>query len=354
VYYRLGLMIKRRIAAVYCFLMLKTVIFILLAVLILVVAGGAAFLYFRQPAQVPASAIKVAMTPERIARGKYIFQNLSDCDGCHSQRDFSRVGGPVVPSGRGRGNDLSAFVQGLPGHVVAPNLTPDPETGLGNWTDGEKIRAIRDGVDNTGRALFPMMPYPDFKKMSDEDVQSVVAYMDSLPPVRNPLPVTKLDFPVSLFIKFAPAPAGSLPPPDRSNQLKYGEYLVTVAGCGDCHTPLEKGQPVPGKTMAGGRQFVTTFGTVVSANITPDMETGIGKWSDEFFQKKIYEYRDYALNGPPPLPGPHAFTLMPYLGMSQLSSEDLSAIYAWLRTVKPVHNYIDIHPDAPKPITASR
>jgi mono/diheme cytochrome c family protein len=329
--------------------MWKKVLLWILALLLLIVGGGAAFLYFRKPAQVEALAIKVSMTPERIARGKYIFENLSDCDGCHSQRDFTRVGGPVVVSGRGSGNELSAFLKGLPGTVVAPNLTPDPETGLGKWTDGEKIRAIRDGVDNTGRALFPMMPYPSYRAMSDEDVQAVVAYLNSLPPVRNPLPVTRLDFPVGLFIKFAPAPAGSVAPTDRVDQTKYGEYLATIGGCGACHTPLEKGQPVAAMALAGGQVFKTSAGTVLSANITPDLETGIGKWADEFFQKKFYDYREYAASGPPPLPGPQAFTLMPWLAMSQLQSDDLSAIYTWLRTVKPVHNYVETHPGAPKP-----
>ena len=334
--------------------MLKKIILILFAILIVAIAGGAAFLFLHQPAQVPAASIKVPMTPERIARGKYLFENLSDCDGCHSQRDFTKVAGPVVPSGRGRGNELSAVVKGLPGTIVAPNITPDPETGIGKWTDGEKIRAIREGVDNTGRALFPMMPYPNFRNMSDEDVQSIVAYMNSLPPVRNPLPVTKLDFPVSLFIKFAPQPAGSVPPSNPGDQMKYGSYLVAIGGCSDCHTPLEKGQPVAGKAFAGGRVFETPMGTVVSANITPDLETGIGKWTEDFFRKKFNDYREYAVSGPPPLPGPQAFTLMPWLAMSQLAPGDLGAIYAWLRTVKPVHNYVEMHPGAPKPATAAQ
>lgn len=324
--------------------MWKRIVLILLLVIVLVAGGALGFLYLHQPAQVAASSVKVPMTPERLARGKFIFENLADCGGCHSQRDFTRVAGPEVPSGQGHGNVLSSLLPELPGTVVAPNLTSDAETGLGKWTDGEKIRAIRDGVDNTGRALFPMMPYPDYRRMSDEDVQSVVAYMNSLPPIRNPLPPTKLNFPVGLFIKFVPQPAGSVPPPDRGDKVKYGEYLVSLGGCGDCHTPIERGQPVVAKTLAGGRVFATTSGKVVSGNITPDLETGIGKWSEEYFEKKIYDYRDYAVNGPPPLAGPQAFTLMPWLGLSQLPPEDLGAIYAFLRTVKPVHNPVETHP----------
>jgi mono/diheme cytochrome c family protein len=329
--------------------MLKKILLTILLVLVLLIGGGFAFLSLRSPAQVPASSIKVAMTPERIARGKYIFENVSDCDGCHSQRDFTRVGAPVVVSGRGRGSVLSDLVKGLPGTIVAPNITPDPETGIGKWTDGEKIRAIRDGIDNTGRALFPMMPYPSLRKMSDDDVQSLVAYLNSLPPVKNPLPVTKLNFPVGLFIKFAPQPAGSVPPPDHADKVKYGEYLGSLGGCADCHTPLSNGQPVAAKTLAGGRVFDTTYGKVLSANITPDTDTGIGKWSEDFFRKKFYDYKDYAVSGPPPLSGPQAFTLMPWLALSQLPPDDLNAIYAWLRTVKPVKNYVEMHPGVANP-----
>jgi mono/diheme cytochrome c family protein len=307
--------------------------------------GGAAWLLLRRPAQAPAADIRVPMTPERIARGAYIFTNLADCGGCHSERDFSRVAGPETPSGRGSGNVLSNMLLGLPGTVVAPNITPDPETGIGRWTDGEKIRAIREGVDRNGRALFPLMPYIVYRQMSDDDVEAVVAFLDSLPPVRRRLPATQLNFPVNIFIKFAPAPAGAVPAPNRAETVRYGEYLVAVGGCGDCHTPMEKGQPVPGMEFAGGQSFPSTLGTVVTANITPDPDTGIGKWSEEFFVKKFTDYRGYADNGPPPSPGPRAFTVMPWLGMSHLTDADLKAIYAYLHSLKPVRHYVETHPD---------
>ena len=328
--------------------MWKKIVLILLLVIIAVPAAGLGYLYFRKPAQAPASAIKVAMTPERIARGKVIFQNVSDCDGCHSERDFTRVGGPVVETGRGRGTILSSLMTSLPGTVVAANITPDPETGLGNWSDGEKIRAIREGVDRDGRALFPMMPYTDYRNMSDEDVESLVAYMNSLAPIKNPLPPTKVAFPVNLFIKSAPQPTGNVPVPDKSDKSKYGQYLATIGGCGDCHTPMLRGQAIAGKEFAGGQVFATSLGTVVSANITPDTETGIGKWSEEYFLKKFYDYKDYAAGGAPKAAGPEAFTLMPWLALSQLPPDDLGAIYTFLRTKTAVHNPVETHPGAPK------
>jgi hypothetical protein len=236
--------------------------------------------------------------------------------------------------------------------LVAPNITPDRETGIGNWTDGEKIRAIREGVDRDGRALIPAMPYPHFRNMSDEDVESVVAYLDSLSPVKNPLPPTHLAFPISLLIKGVPQPAGSVPPPDRADKLKYGQYLVTLADCVGCHTPRQKfGQPIPGMEFAGGGVAATSLGTVVSANITPDLETGIGKWSEEYFLKKFYDYKEYAAGGAPKT---EAFTVMPWLAFSQLPPEDLGAIYAFLRTFKPVHHPVETHPDAPKMSAAAR
>jgi len=324
--------------------LLRVLVALLLAAVVLA-GAGVTYLYVRKPAQSPPAAIKVAMTPERIARGAYIFTSIADCDGCHSQRDFSLVGAPVVASGRGRGMVLSDWNIGLPGVVVAPNLTPDIETGIGGWTDGEKIRAIRDGVDREGTALFPMMPYQGFRNMSDEDVESVVAFLDSLPPAKNPLPKTKLDLVPALMIKSVPRPAGRVPQPDRGSRKQYGQYLVALGGCQDCHTPSDAhGQPVPGREFAGGQRFETTLGTVVSANITPDLETGIGKWSEQFFEKKFYDYKSYVDNGCPKSPGPEAFTLMPWLGFSQKTPDDLGAIYTYLRSLPPVPSAVETHP----------
>jgi mono/diheme cytochrome c family protein len=328
----------------------KSLLIFACLVLFVVTLGGAgvAYLYLRKPAQAPPSAIKVAVTVGHIARGRYIFDSVADCGGCHSQRDFSLVGGPAVDAGRGAGSVLSDFMKGLPGTVVAPNITPDPDTGIGAWSDGEKIRAIRDGIDRDGNPLFPMMPYEGFRHMSDEDVEAVVAYLNSLPPVKHAMPKTALAFPVSLFIRSVPKPAGSVPPPDRANRVKFGEYLVSLGGCRDCHTPTDKGQPLSGKDFAGGQIFDTRVGKVVSANITPDLDTGIGKWSEEFFLKKFYDYKEYVDQGCPKLSGPEAFTLMPWLGFSQKSPEDLGAIYTYLQSLPPVHNSVETHPGFPK------
>lgn len=323
--------------------MVKKTLLALLALVVVIAAGGFAYLYWRRPAQVVPLEMRVSMAPDRIARGKYLFETIDDCGDCHTPRDFTRVAGPEIAGKRGQGTVLSDFMIGLPGTVVAPNLTPDPDTGIGLWSDGEKIRAIRDGVDKNNRALFPLMPYGSFRSMSDNDVQSLVAYLDSLPPIKNPLPQTQIKFPVNLMIKSAPKPAGSVPDPDRNDKLKYGKYLVDIGGCADCHTPASHGQPIAAKAFSGGQVFETKAGKVTSSNITPELDTGIGKWSEPYFLKKFNDYKDYALNGPPPSPGPKAFTLMPWLHFSLLQQEDLSAIYAYLRTVPAIKNYVEPH-----------
>ncbi len=268
----------------------------------LAMSGAVAYLYARRPAMAPPANIQVAATPERLARGKYLF-NLADCDGCHSQRDFSRFDGPVV-AGRRRVGSVFPAEMGLPGLVAPPNITPDPETGIGAWTDGEKIRAIREGIDRDGHALFPMIPYKRFRNLSDEDIYSLVAYLDSLPPVNHRVPKTSLKFL-------------------------------------DCHTGR----------FAGGEVFRVAPGVqVVCANISPDPETGIGRWSEQDFLDRLYQYREYAEHGSPKV-GPESFTLMPWLNFTQLPPDDLKTIYTYMHSRKPVYKSIDTHPGyGPAPV----
>src|SRR5947209_6415367 len=161
---------------------------------------------------------------------------------------------------------------GLP-WLVAPNITPDGETGAGAWTDDMLARAIREGIGHDGRALFPVMPYTSYRSMSDEDLASVVVYLRSVEPVRNPLPESEIPFPVSKLINSAPEPlTETVAEPDRSNPVKYGEYVVRVGDCAGCHTPRdERNQPMAGYDYAGGNLFEDgRGGTVTPANITPD------------------------------------------------------------------------------------
>ena len=136
------------------------------AVLVLVLAAGITFTIgwrpFIGPRARALTARKFGSTPARLARGEYLVRDVTDCMACHAEHDWTAHDAPVLPNTLGAGQDMN-ILKGLPGKVYAPNITPDPETGVGNWSDDQLARAIREGVSHDGRALFPFMPYPDFR-----------------------------------------------------------------------------------------------------------------------------------------------------------------------------------------------
>jgi len=156
---------------------LKTMILVVLGAPIALAAAGLIVLAVRPPAMNPPSDLKVELTPERVARGEYLVKHVFECVGCHSDHLYERWGMPVKPGTLLQGGFRFTKEQAVPGEVTAQNLTADVETGLGSWTDGEIVRAIREGINRDGRAMFPMMPYPDYLGMSDDDVHAVVAYL---------------------------------------------------------------------------------------------------------------------------------------------------------------------------------
>jgi hypothetical protein len=318
---------------------MKTVVKIL-GILILLFAAGFAYFYFRSPDMASPANIVVDKSPERVARGKYIFTRISYCDDCHSEQDFSRLARPVIESTRGYGKLMAD--KDMPGEIYAANITPDVETGIGSWTDGEKIRAIREGVDKNGRALFPVMPYQFYRNMSDDDVQALVAYMDTMPAVKHKLPPTRVNFPDSMWMKGDPRPVnGPVKAPDRGNLVQYGAYLQTISHCEVCHTPYPDLKPDRQHRLAGGRRFITPAGTVYSANITPDKATGIGDWDFARFKQRLTTFREYENAEGPPKIGPDRFTMMPYEAYAHMEDSDMLAIYSYLRTVVPVHQKVD-------------
>src|SRR5215470_17323185 len=212
-----------------------------IAVLALVVLAGAglAFLVKKRPAQRPAPSVTVARTPERVARGEYLAKHVVMCAECHSPHLKDRYAFPAILSRPLQGDTFFTRDDGFPGVLAAPNLTPDAEAGIGAWTDGELLRAMREGVDKNGQTMFPMMPYPFYRSLSDEDAEAVIAYLRSVPPSKNETPRRELPFLLSLLIKSAPQPLdGPVPPPRREDPVAYGKYLATVAGCLSCHTPV--------------------------------------------------------------------------------------------------------------------
>lgn len=314
---------------------------VLMAIPILLVCA-AIYLLVRRPSSAPPSKVVAAMVPATIERGKYLFTTLLDCDGCHSERDFTRLGGPVVAGARGKGGLLP--LEGLPGTVFAPNITPDKETGIGGWTDGEKIRAIREGISKDGHMLFPLMPYPGYKYLSDADVISLVAFMNTLPPIRNYVQRSSISFLVSIMVKGVPQPVTrTIPPVDKDGGEIYGEYLVSIAGCEECHTPQKRGQADASMRYAGGKVFALPAGTVLSSNITPDKDTGIGKWDFVRFRDRMQAMRQYKDKEYPKI-GPERFTLMPWIAYSDLTDHDLEAIFLYIKSRRAITNFVVPHP----------
>jgi mono/diheme cytochrome c family protein len=286
---------------------------------------------FLGPKARPLTGRTFERTPQRLERGRYIATALSGCIFCHSPHDWNAPGIPLKPGKEGSG-EVEPYA-GLPGRIVAPNLTPDPETGADRWTDDQFARAIREGVGHDGRALFPLMPYTHYHQMSDEDLASVIVYLRSLPPVRNALPPTEIMFPVKYLIRSVPEPVTSPIPdlPATTPQVDRGAYLVSMAGCSDCHTPQEKGQAIPGMAFAGGFPFVGPWGNVSTANITPD-PSGIPYYDEALFVRVM---RTGAVQARPLNP------IMPVAVYRNLTDDDLKAMFAYLRTLKPVRHRVD-------------
>lgn len=268
-------------------------------------------------------------TPARLTRGEYLARGVLGCLDCHSEHNWSAPGGPLVPGREGAGIVFPA--EGLPGRIIASNITSDRETGIGSWTDDELGRAIREGIARDGHALFPLMPYSNFRRMSDEDLAAVVVFIRSLPPVRNALPRSEIAFPVKYLIRTAPQPLTEpVPAPDLSTPEHRGEYLTTLASCAECHTPIVRGMPDQTKAFAGGQVFKGPWGTATSANITPH-KTGIAYYNEKIFIDALRTGN---------VMGRQLSPIMPWDGYRHMNDEDLKAIFAYLRTVKPVENRV--------------
>ncbi|HUC69720.1 MAG TPA: cytochrome c [Stellaceae bacterium] len=215
-----------------------------------------------------------AAEPDTVARGAYL-TSAADCVACHTDREH---GGQPFAGGRALATPFGTF--------YSPNITPDPATGIGRWSEAQFLRALRHGVRPDGANYFPVFPYPSFTKIVDADARAIKAYLFSLPAVRHSNRPHDVSFPFSwrflqtgwklLFFDRGPFQ----PSPGRTDAYNRGAYLVTaLAHCGECHTPRNLlGATEPTRFLAG-----TAHGPDAKAapNITPDRKTGIGNWSED-------------------------------------------------------------------------
>lgn len=269
-------------------------------------------------------------TPARLARGKYLAHNVAGCLYCHSDLDIGAEGTGITFRAGTEGAGRGLADEGLP-FVSTPNLTP---AAARHWSDDGLARAIREGIGNDGRTLFPMMPYANYRHMSDEDVASVIVYLRSLKPIDRPTPKPQIPFPLNRLINSAPQPIdGSVPEPDLSTPVKRGEYMITLAGCGDCHTPMnDRGEYLAHLRLAGGAP-ITGSGRPMAAsrNLTPS-DDGIPYYTEDLFLEVLRTGR---------VKERQLSDLMPWKYYSGMTDEDLKAIFAYLKTVKPVDHFVD-------------
>jgi mono/diheme cytochrome c family protein len=214
-----------------------------------------------------------AADPEAIARGAYLTV-AAGCDNCHTDRAH---GGQPYAGGLALATPFGTF--------FSPNITADPQSGIGGWTDAQFLRALREGVRPDGANYFPVFPYPSFTGITDDDALAIKAYLFSLPAVHQANRPHDISFPVSwrflqtgwkiLFFNAGPF----RPAPERSAAYNRGAYLVTaLAHCGECHTPRNwLGAPDRDGFLSGTPDGPD--GKKVP-NITQDKPTGIGNWSE--------------------------------------------------------------------------
>jgi hypothetical protein len=310
------------------------IVLVVVIVLIVVIGVGAVKVLgpraFLGPRSRPLTSRTFEVTAARLQRGQYLANSIG-CLYCHSPHDWSKRDDPILPGMAGAGQQLP--YTDLPGKIFAPNLTPDRETGAGNWTDDMLARSIREGIGHDGRALFGIMPFSHYRIMPDEDLASIIVYLRSLPPVRNPLPQTEIIFPVKYIMRNDPQPIlGPVAGPDVSDPVKRGRFLVNLIGCADCHTPVDNHHvPIPGLEFSGGQVIHAPWGTVASANLTPD-PSGIPYYNEAMFIKAMRTgvVGTRELN-----------ETMPWSALSNMTDEDLTAMFAYLKTLKPIRHRVD-------------
>jgi mono/diheme cytochrome c family protein len=251
-----------------------------------------------------------------IERGRQL-TDAADCAGCHTAKGSQAfAGGQSIPT---------PF-----GSIVAPNITPDRQTGIGAWTDEQFYRVMHLGVDPEGQRLYPAMPYTYYTKLTRDDVMAIRAYLNTIPPVKHEAGGNHLVWPLRYRVFMRPwdwaffHPGSFQPDPHKSAEWNRGAYLVAGAGhCGACHTPKNAlGADDKDKTLMGGN-----FDNWFAPKIADNLHDGTGSWS----VNDIVEYLKTGRNEHSGASGPMAEVVSD--STSRLPYSDLRAIATYLKTV---------------------
>lgn len=313
---------------------MKKVLQLLLAfigVIALVIIAGAAYINFSGIPHYETVQLDyhVAVTPEKVERGRKLASML--CVFCHTNHKTGLLTGQRM---------LDAPVQF--GKIYSQNITQDKTYGIGTWTDGELLYLLRTGIKRDGQYAPPYMA--KLGHMSDEDVESIIAFLRSDNPMVAPAAVADTPCQPSFLTKFLtrvafkplPFPTEKIPMPDTTKAVEWGKYLVFGFECYACHSAdfktMNSLQPeLSVGYMGGGNQPLDMDGNVMlTSNLTPDKETGIGNWTEEQFVKALkYGIKE----GEPAL----RYPMMPF---NQLTDSEAKAIFAYLKTVPPIKNKV--------------
>ena len=265
-----------------------------------------------------AAPLAHAETP--LERGAYLVNGIVACGNCHTPKGPDGLALPDQQLAGGLVIDAPVF------HSIAPNITPDKATGIGNWSDEQIIDAIRNGKRPDGTIIGPPMPIDFYRNMSDTDARAIVAYLRSVKPIEHR--VEKSTYKIPLPPSYGPTVTHVADVP-MSNKVAYGHYLANIAHCMECHTPMSpKGELELTRIGAGGRELPAfPAGMVTSANLTPANPDGIAHWTDA--QVK------HAITGGVRPDGRRLVLLMAFDWYKHVRTADLDAVVAYLRTLQP-------------------
>jgi len=269
-------------------------------------------------------------TAADVVNGKYIL-TAAGCIGCHTTKTNAQKG-QLLSGGRALKTPFGVF--------YSPNITPDPDHGLGKWTESDFLEALRNGKNPAGEHYLPVFPYTSFTQMTDNDMRDLWAYMKTLPAINDAnIPhgapfIFRMRFTLGPW-KFLNFNAGAFEP-DRSQSAEWnrGAYLVNaLSHCGECHTPRNlMGGLKSGMYHAGAKDGPE--GEPIP-NITMDPETGIGKWTeddlDTLFTIGMLPDGDFA--------GSSMAEVIENLG--KLTAEDRKAIITYIRSVPAIDNKVN-------------
>lgn len=325
-----GKKIRRKIKIPW--LKIRTVAVFLSILLGVIVIGTLSTLQFYYPRPIPIRNIKVSTADTiMLNRGKYLVNNVTACNQCHSPRDWDKFSAPIIAGRQGEGAPDSKLERDIPGKFYIPNITPH---NLGNWSDGEIYRALTSGISKNDRLLFPYMPWEEYGTMTDYDLKAIISYLRTTKAIPKESPISTLDFPLNLIQRTFDRTPQLTNPDSMKTEIEKGKYLARIANCKFCHSQMVDNKFPDDLLFAGGRKFtLPTGGTVYSANLTPH-DTGLKSWTAESFVAKFKGMAN---------PGNIAYidnnnfnSPMPWTMYANMEVKDLEAIFKYLQTLQPI------------------